>query len=130
MPPRLLPSAFGFVDTRLTYFTIGKPVPHSQETGSLFEAMPSLHIGWATWAAFALWPLVRPWWGRALLASYPVLMTFATVVTANHYFLDAVGAWVVLLLAYALARWRDWLPRWRRSRLDHHTVAACSGGER
>ena len=35
MPPRLLPSAFGFVDTRLTYFTIGKPVPHSQETGNL-----------------------------------------------------------------------------------------------
>src|SRR5919201_3570382 len=35
MPPRLLPSSFGFVDTRLTYFTIGKPVPHAQETGDL-----------------------------------------------------------------------------------------------
>ena len=58
MPPRLLPSTFGFVDTRLTY-TIGKPVPHSQETGNLYSAMPSLHIAWATWAVFALWPLVR-----------------------------------------------------------------------
>jgi membrane-associated phospholipid phosphatase len=28
-----------------------------------------------------------------LLVSYPVLMIFATVVTGNHYFLDAVGAW-------------------------------------
>ena len=113
MPPRLLPSSFGFVDTRLTYFTIGKPVPHSQETGDLYSAMPSLHIAWATWAVFALWPLVRPSWARALLASYPVLMIFATVVTGNHYFLDAVGGWVVLAVAYTLACWRDWWP-WRR----------------
>ena len=28
-------------------------------------------------------------------------MIFATVVTANHFFLDAVGAWVVLAVAYA-----------------------------
>jgi hypothetical protein len=112
MPPRLLPSSFGFVDTRLTYFTIGKPVPHAQETGAIYAAMPSLHIAWATWAAFALWPLVRPYWARALLVSYPVLMLFAIVVTANHYFLDAVGAWIVLAVAYALARWRDWWP-WR-----------------
>jgi len=114
MPPRLLPSSFGFVDTRLTYFTIGKPVPHSQETGDLYSAMPSLHIAWATWAVFALWPLVRPYWARALLASYPVLMIFATVVTGNHYFLDAVGGWVVLAVAYTLASWRDWWP-WRRA---------------
>jgi hypothetical protein len=44
MPPRLLPSSFGFVDTRLTYFTIGKSVPHWQEVGNLFAAMPSLHV--------------------------------------------------------------------------------------
>jgi membrane-associated phospholipid phosphatase len=112
MPPRLLPSSFGFVDTRLTYFTVGKPVPHSQEGGNLFAAMPSLHIGWSTWAVFALWPLVRPWWGRLILVSYPVVMLFATVVTGNHYFLDAVGGWGALALGYALARWRDWWP-WR-----------------
>jgi len=40
-------------------------------------------------------------------------MIFATVVTANHYFLDAVGGWVVLAVAYALARRRNWWP-WRR----------------
>src|SRR6266567_3366205 len=69
MPPRLLPSRFGFVDTRLTYFTMGKPVPHAQQTGNLFAAMPSLHIAWSTWAVLALWPLVRPRWARVLLAS-------------------------------------------------------------
>jgi membrane-associated phospholipid phosphatase len=100
------------VDTRLTYFTIGKPVPHSHETGAIYAAMPSLHVAWSTFAVFASWRLVRPFWARVLLASYPVLMIFAIVVTANHYFLDAVGAWVVLAGAYALARWRDWWP-WR-----------------
>jgi membrane-associated phospholipid phosphatase len=113
MPPRLLPSSFGFVDTRLLYFTIGKPVPHAQETGAIYAAMPSLHITWATWAVFALWPLLRRWWARALLVSYPVLMIFTTVITANHFFLDAVGGWIVLAVAYTLARWRDWWP-WRR----------------
>jgi membrane-associated phospholipid phosphatase len=44
--------------------------------------------------------------------SYPVLMIFTTVVTANHFFLDAVGGWIVLAVAYTLARWRDWWP-WR-----------------
>jgi membrane-associated phospholipid phosphatase len=115
MPPRLLPSSFGFIDTRLTYFTIGKPVPHSQETGNLYAAMPSLHIAWSTWVVFALWPLVRPAWARVLVVSYPVLLTFSTVVTANHYFLDAVGGWGALAVGYALARWRDWWPG-RRAR--------------
>jgi membrane-associated phospholipid phosphatase len=121
MPPRLLPSSFGFVDTRLTYFTIGKPVPHSQEGGNLFAAMPSLHIAWSTWAAFALWPLVRRWWGRVLLALYPVFMTFSTVVTGNHYFLDAVGGWGALAIGYALASWREWWP-WRRSASDERAL--------
>jgi membrane-associated phospholipid phosphatase len=112
MPPRWLPPRFGFVDTRLEFFTIGKPIPHAEEGGNPFAAMPSLHMVWSTMVVFALWPLVRPWWGRALLASYPVLMLFSIVVTANHFFLDAVGAWVVLAVAYALARWRDWWP-WR-----------------
>jgi hypothetical protein len=41
-------------------------------------------------------------------------MTFCTVVTANHYLLDAAGGWVALAIGYALASWRDWWP-WRRA---------------
>lgn len=103
MPPRLLPPHFGFIDTRLTYFTIGKPVPHALQKGNLYAAMPSLHIAVSTWTVMALWPRTRHWWSRALLASYPVLMLFSTVVTANHYFLDAVGGWIVLGVAFGLA---------------------------
>jgi membrane-associated phospholipid phosphatase len=125
MPPRWLPSRFGFVDTRLTYVTIGKPIPHAEETGNVFAAMPSLHIAWSTLVVLALWPLMRPWWARILLASYPALMLFATVVTANHFFLDAVGGWGALLIGYALARGRDWWPSGRASAERHRPPSSA-----
>jgi membrane-associated phospholipid phosphatase len=110
-PPRLMPDRFGFVDTRLTHFTLGSSDPKTLAGSNPFAAMPSLHIGWATACAIALWPRVRHWWSRALLAAYPAGMLFSTVVTGNHFFLDAVGAWVVLAIAYALASAPTW---WRR----------------
>jgi membrane-associated phospholipid phosphatase len=115
MPPRLLDyhcsthlhqaCGYGFVDTRFgdVYLTIGKQVRPELQKGNLFAAMPSLHIALSTWTAMALWPRLRHWWSRTLLVSYPPLMLFATVVTANHYFLDAVGGWVVLAIGFGLA---------------------------
>jgi len=112
MPPRLLPASYGFVDTRLDYFGIGE-ASRDTSADNLYAAMPSLHIGLATWAAIALWPLVRPWWGRALLVAYPTAQLFCTVVTANHFLLDAVGGWAVLALAWLLAGAPE---AWRRRR--------------
>lgn len=114
MPPRLLPESYGFVDTRLEYFGLGEA---AREPGddNLYAAMPSLHIGWATWVAIALWPMVRRPWARALLVAYPVAQLFCTVVTGNHYFLDAVGGWAALALAWLVASaasgWRRWRAR-------------------
>lgn len=111
MPPRLLPATFGFVDTRLLFFTIGKPGA-GEEMRYALSAMPSMHIAFASWASAAVWPLARRRSGGLLLlvAAYPFVMVFATVVTGNHYFLDAVGGVVALGIGYALARWRDWWP--------------------
>jgi hypothetical protein len=112
-PPRLLPTSFGFIDTRLLYFGVGKPA--AEELRFAFSAMPSMHIAYATWVVFAVWPLVRPRWAKMLVASYPFLVTFGIVVTGNHYFLDAVGGLVAFTIGYTLARWRDWWP-WRPAR--------------
>lgn len=112
-PPRLMPASFGFVDSRLLYFSIGKPARNSEEVRYALSAMPSMHVAFATWVGFAVWPLVRPRWGKVLVASYPFLMIFATVVTGNHYFLDAVGGWAALAIGYVLGSWRDWWPRRR-----------------
>ena len=103
MPPRLLPPSYGFVDTLkdvggLWSFESGAVAKISNQ----YAAMPSLHFAWATWCAFVLLPALRRPWLRALMVSYPLLTLFAIVVTANHFWLDAVGGAVTLAGGFVL----------------------------
>ena len=98
MPPRLLPPSYGYVDTLaeiggLWSFDSGAVKSISNQ----YAAMPSLHFGWALWSALVLAPLGegRPL-VRALLVAYPAATLFAIVVTANHFWIDAVGGAAVL----------------------------------
>jgi hypothetical protein len=126
MPPRLLDSQgefgppaeldaerdFGFEDTLVRY---GGPWSFESETlkdvSNQYAAMPSLHVGWATWAALVLAPMVRRRWVRALVIAHPFATVFCILVTANHFWLDAVGGLVILGAGYlcgrALAQWWD-----------------------
>ena len=61
-----------------------------------YAAMPSLHIAWAIWCTVALYPVLRRRWARALIVTYPIATMFAIVVTANHFWLDAVGGVIAL----------------------------------
>lgn len=120
MPPRLMPSHFGFTDTAAAFFNFGPQqrvvlvhgVPNGgakDAFGNLFAAMPSFHAGWSMWSALALFPVVRSRPLRVLLVLYPVCTTFAIVVTANHWILDAVGGWAVLFVAWAIVvLWERW----------------------
>jgi hypothetical protein len=65
--------------------------------------MPSLHIGWATWSAIVLFPLVRRRWARMLVVAYPFATLFCITVTANHFWLDAFVGVMTLVTAYVLA---------------------------
>ena len=47
--------------------------------------MPSLHIGWSLWCAFAIVALAKRTWVRVLGALYPLATLFVIVGTANHY---------------------------------------------
>ena len=111
MPPRLLDAGglyggarleaeqgiepFGFVDT-----LEANGGPWSFDSGAMqkvsnqYAAMPSLHIAWSTWCALVMWQLTRRRWARALIVAYPLMTLFGIVVTANHFFLDAVGGLV------------------------------------
>lgn len=129
MPPRLMPTRFGFVDTAADFFNFGPQVrvhlgPDGQPSaaavrtyGNLFAAMPSLHVGWSTWTVLAVWPLLRRTWAKVLWVLYPVSIFFCIVVTANHWILDAVGGWVVLAVGYLGARGIEWTLSRRRRRL-------------
>lgn len=127
MPPRLLnappplggaPFAreqYGFVDTMAQlggWWSFDTPA--IQELSNQYAAMPSLHCAWAMWCALVMWPLVRRWWVKALVALYPLATVFCTVVTANHFWLDAVGGYATLLAGWLVA-----LPL---TRLVHHRV--------
>jgi hypothetical protein len=105
MPPRMLPAHFGFVDTLAK-----DPAFWSFNSGAVnkisnqFAAMPSVHCAWALWCACALVPRLKHRWAKVLAALYPVGTVTAIVLTANHYFLDAVGGFAVLGLGYFAAR--------------------------
>jgi PAP2 superfamily len=108
--------SFGFVDTLKEF---GGPWSFDSEAvadlSNQYAAMPSLHIGWATWCAVAMWPLLRRRWQRIAVFLYPLATLFCIVVTANHYWLDGVGGLVVFGLG-TLIGWS--LHRWNQNRLD------------
>jgi hypothetical protein len=104
LPPRLLPPSYHFVDTlRVTGGLWNFSSGAVNELSNQYAAMPSLHTAWSAWCAAALFPVVRPWWGKILLICYPVATVFVIVVTANHYFADAAVGLLVLGVAYLLA---------------------------
>jgi hypothetical protein len=106
MPPRLLAGQgldYGFVDTLkdvggLWSFDSGTMAKISNQ----YAAMPSLHFAWSTWCACVLVPMIRPLWGKVLMALYPVITLFCIIVTANHYWADALGGAFVLGLGYLI----------------------------
>jgi len=100
-PPRMLPGDH-MVDTAVVY---GQSV-YGNVAGfqaDQLSAMPSVHIGWALLVAIVVVQVSRSRW-RWLALSYPVLTTLATVVTANHFWLDGAGAAILLALALAVQR--------------------------
>ena len=109
---------WGFVDTLAEY---GGPWSFDSETmasiSNQYAAMPSLHIGWSTWCAIAVWPLLRRMWVKALVLLYPAATLFCIVVTGNHFWLDGVGG----LFAFGAGSIIGWgLHRWNQDRLDRH----------
>lgn len=107
---------FGFVDTLaerggLWSFDSGGMASISNQ----YAAMPSLHIGWATWCAFAMWPLLRRRWARWAMLAYPTATLWCIVVTANHFWLDGVGGQVAFGLGF-LGGWG--LHEFNQRRLD------------
>ena len=105
MPPRLLPHHFGFIDTLdkfPTFWSFKRGAVN--KISNQYAAMPSVHCAWALWCACVLVPRLKHTWAKVLAALYPVGTVTAIVLTANHYFLDAVGGFIVLGVAFLIAR--------------------------
>ncbi|MGH8891998.1 MAG: phosphatase PAP2 family protein, partial [Actinomycetes bacterium] len=97
-PPRMLHS-LGFLDTMAVF----GPSAYDGSAANLanqFAAMPSLHVGWALLIAIVVIRTTSTPW-RWVVAVHPLITVVVVVATANHYWIDAIAA--ALLLAVALA---------------------------
>ncbi len=100
-PPRLLPS-LGFVDTATRYHQSVYTGLGSGLTDQL-STMPSIHVAWAVIVACAVVSVSRNryrWW----VIAHPILTVYVVVATANHFWLDAAAATVIVGVVLAIQR--------------------------
>lgn len=65
-------------------------------------AFPSMHAGWALWVGWIVHREVRTRWVRGLAWTHAVVTAVVIVGTGNHWVLDAVAGWVVVMVAIAV----------------------------
>jgi membrane-associated phospholipid phosphatase len=115
-PPRFLPE-WGFTDTVANF--VGESAESTADVlYNPFAAVPSMHVAFALMISIPAFQLVRRLPFKIFWAAYPAIVTFVVVVTANHYWLDAVfGAMVAAASAWmataAFARARPEAWAWR-----------------
>lgn len=95
-------------------------------------AFPSLHAGWSLWVALALQVYATRKWVRVLGWVYAVGTAVVIVGTGNHWVIDALVGWLVILVGWAAARaiGRIPLPRvWPRRDPARRTLDATPAPE-
>ena len=101
-PPRMFPQ-FGFVDTINDFSNVN----HDSSVAKIFinpyAAVPSMHCAFAMMIGGTGFLVCKRWVSRALWACWPLLVSWVTIVTANHYWVDAALGWLVALGAALVA---------------------------
>lgn len=107
-PPRFL-GDLGFVDT-VTMHSQAYRVLQPPSLTNQFAAMPSLHVGWNLLMGIAIVSFASNRLWKVFGVLMPLAMYLATIVTANHYFLDGVVGSTLALVGLAIA-WKISRPR-------------------
>jgi hypothetical protein len=76
-------------------------------------AFPSLHAGWALWVALSLQVYAARKWVRVLGWLYAVGTVLVIIGTGNHWVIDAVVGWLVILAGWVLAEAAGRIPLWQ-----------------
>jgi hypothetical protein len=112
-PPRL--ALHGTTDTLVASNIFGAANAHGVNgLVNVYAAMPSLHVGWASWVALVVFQTNSGRWRWAAWA-YPAATTLVVVATANHYLADA-AAGIGLVVAARFAIRGDTVTALRRRR--------------
>jgi hypothetical protein len=103
-PPRLLPN-WGFVDT------VSQVTNTSSQNNDImkvfinpYAAVPSMHVAFAAMIGWTLVRLVKTRIARVWWSLWPLLIAFVTVITANHFLVDAVFGLMTAAIAAVVAR--------------------------
>jgi hypothetical protein len=124
-PPRYLPE-WGFSDT-VSNFVGSHAVNSAGVFYNPYAAIPSMHVAFALMVGIPGARLTKRRLLRPLWYFYPVFVTFVVIVTANHFWIDAVLGALVAAASFAgasaaLARARPDAWSWR-SRVEAEATA-------
>ncbi|RMH78619.1 MAG: phosphatase PAP2 family protein, partial [Actinomyces sp.] len=127
-PPRWFPD-MGFVDTLQTFGPRIYSSDAVKSAANQIAAMPSLHVGWALIAAWAVVRFSSRRRLRFVAVAHPVVTTAGVVLTANHWWLDALAAVVLVAVAGLVdLPLQRRLERRRERRLATETAASAGAG--
>lgn len=101
-PPRMFPE-YGFIDTVNAHSSINHDSTWAKLLINPFAAVPSMHCAVSLMIGATGFMVCRNWFARAFWAFWPLLVSWVTVVTANHYWLDAALGWMVAGIAFLVA---------------------------
>ena len=87
-PPRFMPE-WGFGDSVARFTGLTAEGSSADALYNPFAAVPSMHVAFALMLAVPMASMTRRRWVKALWLSYPALVSFVVVATANHWWLDA-----------------------------------------
>jgi PAP2 superfamily protein len=118
-PPRMFPN-YGFSDPeQMQHLVQAGGAQLASYTYNPYAAMPSLHVAYALIVGLALITADRRRAIRVLGALYPMAMIATVLISANHWILDVVGAFITVGISYGLIRlaghmrsYRARHPRW------------------
>jgi len=116
-PPRMFPQ-HGFVDTINDFSSVNQDSTVAKIFINPYAAIPSMHCAFALMIGGSGVMVCRRRASKALWALWPILIAWVVIVTANHFWTDAVLGWAVapasaLVAARLLARVRPEAWSWR-----------------
>lgn len=79
-------------------------------------AMPSLHAGFSLFIVMFFLPMVQRRSLRVAMALYPIVMAWSLVYLAEHYVIDVLAGWAVVVFSFWI--WAKIERRWDRRRTE------------
>ena len=103
-PPRFMPE-WGFSDSVADFTGVAPDSASANLLFNPFAAVPSMHVAFALMLGLPMTSMSRRAWVKTFWLTYPAIVTFVVVATANHWWMDAILGALTAAAGAAGARW-------------------------